>query len=54
MSPELNFGSLNRNYGPKLVYTQSLVKKYDREWILENLEEARPNTTYKERYRSQT
>ena len=47
MSPELNFGTLNRNYGPKLVHTQSLVKKYDREWILENLEEARPNTRYK-------
>ena len=23
-----------------------LIKKYDREWILENLEEARPNTIY--------
>ena len=37
-------GSLNQFYRPK--YTQSLVVNYDRGWILENFEVARPNPRY--------
>ena len=46
MAPESKLGSLNQFYRPKWVHTQSLVQKYDRGWILEKFEEARPNATF--------